>query len=228
MAKQKKGFLSFMAITVFALFTVGLFAAGVTAGAMVLSDSGYFKVKSVRVKGVIKADQAKVKGMVKSLVGKSIFDIKNTNIVSVDDTWVERMEIRKVFPDSLEVVVFEKTPVFQLTNTKGCFTATASGLLIKEDCKEAKVRMEKEVEEQDFREFIRIYEDTAGMDSASVELKQFYFTVTNGGVKILGNYDREGFAKLFGVYNTTVKNRYKSIEYVDMRIPDKIYVKGVM
>jgi cell division protein FtsQ len=225
---KKKGFVGFMAVTVFALFTVGLFAAGVTAGAVVLSDSGYFKVKSVRVKGVIKADENKVKSMVKSLVGKSIFDIKNTNITSVDDTWVERMEIRKVFPDSLEVVVFEKTPVFQLTNTKGCFTATASGLLIREDCKEAKVRMESGVEDQDFREFIRIYENTAVLKDADVELKQFYFTVTDGDIKILGNYDREEFAKLFEVYKKTVKNRYKSIEYVDMRIPDKIYVKGVM
>lgn len=227
MAKEK-GIIKFLAVTVFSLFTVGLFAAGVTAGAMMLSDSGYFKVKSVYVKGVIKADEAKVKAMVKSMVGKSIFDIKNENIENVEDNWVERMEIRKVFPDRLEVVVFEKTPVFQLTNTKGCFTATASGLLIKEDCKQAKVHMEKGVDEQDFREFIKIYENTANLQEASVELKQFYFTVKDGDIKILGNYNREEFAKLFDVYKKTVKNRYKSIEYVDMRIPDKIYVKGVM
>ncbi|ADD68960.1 hypothetical protein Dacet_2198 [Denitrovibrio acetiphilus DSM 12809] len=225
---KKKGILRFAAVTVFALLTVSLFVIGVTSGAVALSDSGYFKVKSVHVKGVIKADQKKVDNMVKSLVGKSIFDIKNTNIENVDDTWVERMEVRKVFPDRLEVVVFEKTPVFSLTTTKGCFTATASGLLIKEDCKEAKVRMDSSVNEQDFREFIRIYENTANLEDAEVELKKFYFTVSDGGIRILGNYDREEFAKLFKVYQSTVKKRYKSIEYVDMRIPDKIYVKGVM
>ena len=79
MAKGK-GTFRFLAVTVFALVTVCLFVAGITAGAKILSDSGYFKVKSVYVKGVIKADGKKVENMVKSLVGKSIFNIKNTNI----------------------------------------------------------------------------------------------------------------------------------------------------
>lgn len=227
MAKGK-GIFRFVAVTVFSLVTVCLFAAGLIAGTGMLSDSGYFKVKSVQVKGLIKADGTKVDAMVKSLVGKSIFDIKNTNIKSVDDTWVERMEIRKVFPDRVEVVVFEKTPVFSLTSTKGCFTATASGLLIKEDCKDARIRMENGVDEQDFREFIKIYEDTVYLKDTYIELKPFFFTVKDGNVMIMGNYNREEFAKLFDVYKKTVKNRYKSIDYVDMRIPDKIYVKGVM
>ncbi|PLX66047.1 MAG: hypothetical protein C0602_13015 [Denitrovibrio sp.] len=227
MAKGK-GTFRFLAVTVFALVTVCLFVAGITAGAKILSDSGYFKVKSVYVKGVIKADGKKVENMVKSLVGKSIFNIKNTNIESMDDTWVERMEIRKVFPDRLEVVVFEKTPVFKLTNTKGCFTATASGLLIKEDCENIRIRMEQGVEDHDFKEFIKIYSDTAALESKYIELKPFYFTVKDEDVRILGNYDRDEFAKLYDVYKKTVKQRYKTIEYVDMRVPDKIYVKGVM
>ncbi len=225
MAKGK-GIFRFLAVTIFSLVTVCLFSAGVFAGAMYLSDSGYFQVKSVLVKGVIKADGTKVENMVKSLVGKSIFDIKNTNVVSVDDTWVERMEIRKVFPDKLEVVVFEKTPVFKLTNTKGCFTATSSGLLIKENCKEASIHMEQGVQDVDFKEFIKIYEDTVYLEKTKIELKPFYFSVTDGDIKILGNYNREEFAKLFDVYKNKVKNRYKTIDYVDMRIPDKIYVKG--
>jgi len=227
MARGKRMF-RFIGITVFALIAVGFFTLGTLSGVKLRSDSGYFKVKSVHVKGVIKADGAKVEKMVKSLVGKSIFDVKNSNIEHVEDTWVERMEIRKVFPDRLEVVVFEKTPVFQLTSTKGCFTATASGLMIKEDCKEAKVRMENGVEEQDFREFIQIYEDTVQLKDMYIDLKPFYFTVKDGNTRILGKYNREEFAKLFDVYKKTVKDRYKSIEYVDMRIPDKIYVKGVM
>jgi cell division protein FtsQ len=227
MAKGK-GTLRFFGVTVFSLAVVCLFVAGVTAGASALSDSGYFKVRSVQVKGVIKADGSKVESMVKSLVGKSIFDIKNTTVDSLDDNWVERVEIRKVFPDRVEVVVFEKTPVFRLTSTKGCFTATASGLLIKEECNEAKVHMENGVEEDNFREFIKIYEDTASLRDYSVALKPFYFTVKDGDITIMGNYDRQEFAKLFDVYKNTVKKRYKTIDYVDMRIPDKIYVKGVM
>jgi len=227
MAKGKRIF-RFVAVTVFSLVTVGLFSAGVVLGADLLSDSGYFKIKSVLVKGVIKADGDKVESMVKSLVGLSIFDIKNENIENVEDTWVERMEIRKVFPDRLEVVVFEKTPVFKLTSTKGCFTATASGLLIKEDCKGARIHMDQGVDDQDFKEFIKIYEDTVYLKETDINLSPFYFTVSDGDVKILGNYNRDEFAKLFDVYKKTVKKRYKTIDYVDMRIPDKIYVKGVM
>jgi cell division protein FtsQ len=29
-------------------------------------------------------------------------------------------------------------------------------------------------------------------------------------------------------YQDIIRKRYKEIEYVDMRIPDKIFVKGVM
>lgn len=217
-----------MAVTVFSLTVVGLFAAGVVAGTNILSKSGYFKVKTVQVKGVIKADGHKVDAMVKSLVGKSIFDINSKNIKKVDDDWVERTEIRKVFPDRLEVVVFEKQPVFSLTSTKGCFTATSSGLLIKDGCKNARVKLDKGVAERDFREFIKIYEKTAYLKNTYIELKPFYFTVKDGNAKLMGNYNQEEFAKLFHVYRDTVKSRYKSIDYVDMRIPDKIYVKGVM
>jgi cell division protein FtsQ len=228
MAKKRKGIFRFIAISAFALTTLGLLSFAVVFGVQTLSGSGYFKVKSVQVKGVIKADGSKVEKMVKSLVGKSIFDIENDNVECVEDTWVERMEIRKVFPDRLEVVVFEKKPVFQLTNTKGCFTATSSGLLIKDDCRNAPVHMNNGVDDENFKEFIRIYEDTAQLSEAEIELKPFYFTVKENGVTLMGNYDREGFAKLYKVYSDTVKKRYKAIDYVDMRIPDKIYVKGVM
>jgi cell division protein FtsQ len=227
MAKSN-GVFKFFGVTIFSLIVVGVVASGGYFGMQLLSDSGYFEVKSVQVKGVIKADGSKVEKMVKSLVGKSIFKIKSDSIDRVNDTWVERMEIRKVFPDRLEVVVFEKTPVFTLTNTKGCFTATSSGLMIKEDCKEAKIHMEDGVGEQDFKEFIKIYEDTAYLSKTKIRLSPSYFTVADGNVKIMGNYDREEFARLFEVYKKTVKIRYKSIDYVDMRIPDKIYVKGVM
>jgi len=227
MAKGK-GIFRFFMVSAFALGSVSLLAFAVMFGVGAVSDSGYFKVKSVQVKGVIKADGSQVEKMVKSMVGRSIFDIKGNNVKNVEDTWVERMEIRKVFPDRLEVVVFEKKPVFQLTNTKGCFTATSSGLLIKDDCRNAPVRMDKGVDDENFREFIRIYEDTVQLSKAEIELKQFYFTVKENGVTLMGNYNREEFARLYKVYADTVKSRYKSIDYVDMRIPDKIYVKGVM
>ncbi len=86
--------------------------------------------------------------------------------------------------------------------------------------------MEQGVQDVDFKEFIKIYEDTVYLEKTKIELKPFYFSVTDGDIKILGNYNREEFAKLFDVYKNKVKNRYKTIDYVDMRIPDKIYVKG--
>ncbi len=228
MAKNKKGFLKFIFVTILAAGTVGASAYGISVGKKAFQDSSYFRVKSVNVKGLIKADGKKVEKMIKSMVGQSIFDVNTASINYQEDSWVERMEIRKVFPDKLDVVVFEKRPVFKLKYTKGCFTATSTGLMIKDSCDGARIKMDAGVKEEDFKEFIKIYQNAEYLKDRDIDLKQFYFTMNDNGTTLMAPYKQEDFSSLYGTYERTVKKRYKTIEYVDMRIPAKIYVKGVM
>lgn len=224
----KKGIGRFILVSVLALATVGAVGMGLKKGADAFTESGYFKVKSVNVKGIIKADSKKVETMVRSMVGRSIFDVKPETVDYNGDSWVERMEIRKVFPDKLDVVVFEKRPVFKLQYTKGCFTATSTGLMIKDTCDGARIRMEQQVKEEDFKEFIKMYEQAAVLKNKDINLKQFYFTMVENGVELRASYSQADFEKMYSTYQDIIKKRYKEIEYVDMRIPDKIFVKGVM
>lgn len=225
---QKKRIFRFMFIFLLAACTVGAGVYGIREGKKAFASSSYFKVKTVNVKGLIKADSKKVEGMIKSMVGKSIFDVTTESISYKEDAWVERMEIRKVFPDKLDVVVFEKRPVFKLKGTKGCFTATSTGLLIKDSCDKTRINMEKNVSEKDFKEFLKIYVENPYLKDRDIVLKQFYFTMNDNGVILMAPYNIEDYGKLHGTYEKVVKKRYKTIEYVDMRVPEKIYVKGVM
>lgn len=224
----KKGIIRFLLITVFAAGTVGAAVYGMTAGKKAFTQSSYFKVKTVSVRGLIKADSKKVESMIKGMVGKSIFEVTTDSVNYQEDAWVERMEIRKVFPDKLDVVVFEKRPVFKLRSSSGCFTATSTGLLIKDTCEKANIRMEKAVSQNDFKEFLKIYQENEYLKQRSITLKQFYFAMNDNGVTVMAPYSLDDFGKLQGTYEKVVKKRYKSIEYVDMRVPEKIFVKGVM
>lgn len=224
----KKGIIRFFLITVLAAGTVSAAVYGMTAGKEAFKQSSYFKVKSVSVKGLIKADGKKVESMIKGLVGRSIFDVTTDSVNYQGDAWVERMEIRKVFPDRLDVVVFEKRPIFKLKQARGCFTATSTGLLIKDNCANTRVNMEKSVSQKDFKEFLKIYQENAYLKDRSITLKEFYFTMNDNGVTLMAPYSTEDFNRLYGAYEKVVKKRYKTIEYVDMRVPEKIFVKGVM
>jgi len=225
---KKKGIGRFILVSLLALGTVSAVAAGIKKGADSFTESGYFKVKSVNVKGLIKADGKRVETMVKSMVGQSIFDVKPETIDYSGDSWVERMEIRKVFPDRLDVVVFEKRPVFKLQYTRGCFTATSTGLMIKDSCEGVRIKMDSQVKEDDFKEFIKMYENATVLKDKNINLKQFYFTMVENGVELRASYDQADFERMYATYQDIIKKRYKDIEYVDMRIPDKIFVKGVM
>ncbi|WP_303852518.1 cell division protein FtsQ/DivIB [Seleniivibrio woodruffii] len=225
---KKKGIGRFVLVSLLALGTVGAVTVGIKKGADAFTESGYFKVKSVNVKGLIKADGNKVETMVKSMVGQSIFDVKPETIDYSGDSWVERMEIRKVFPDRLDVVVFEKRPVFKLQYTRGCFTATSTGLMIKDTCEGVRIKMEQQVKEEDFKEFIKMYEKAAVLKDKNINLKQFYFTMVENGIELRASYNQADFERMYATYQDIIRKRYKEIEYVDMRIPDKIFVKGVM
>lgn len=225
---KKKGLIRFIFISLLAAVTASGAVYGVRKGADVFAKSSYFKVKSVSVRGLIKADSHKVQRMVRTMVGKSIFDIDTANINYQEDAWVERMEIRKVFPDKLDIVVFEKIPVFKLKDTAGCFTATTTGLLIKDSCQGVRIRMEKRLNDEDLKQFISIYQEAGFLKGKFISLKPYYFTMKDGDTELMAGYSKDDFDRLYKTYRKVVKRRYQSIEYVDMRVPDKIFVKGVM
>lgn len=225
---KKRGLIRFLLISMLAALTAGGAVYGMRKGADVFANSSYFKVKTVNVRGLIKADSHKVQKMVRTMVGKSIFDIDTANINYQEDSWVERMEIRKVFPDKLDIVVFEKIPVFKLRNTKGCFTATSTGLLIKDNCQGVRVKMDQRLNNDDLKQFIGIYQEAGFLKNKFISLKPYYFTMKDGDTQLMAGYSKDDFDRLYKTYQSVVKKRYQTIEYVDMRVPDKIFVKGVM
>ncbi|WP_022852000.1 cell division protein FtsQ/DivIB [Limisalsivibrio acetivorans] len=215
----------------FLIALIGALTAGAVWAAMeavgMIRASGYFNVKHVGVQGIIQADREKIDSFAEELVGKNIFSLADT-VSRPEDPWVEKLELRKVFPDSIEVEVFEERPVAQVEMYDRCYTATASGSEIPAECKGDEVYRWKDVSDEEFSSFLQMYDSLETLRKGNIILKPLYFTLELDGVEIKCGYDGEGLPQRLEVYTRLIKQRYKRIEYVDMRLPGKIYVNGVM
>jgi len=60
-----------------------------------------------------------------------------------------------------------------------------------------------------------------------IVLKESYFTIYKDSYEIKGSYSPEAFLKAYRLKDF-LSERYSSLEYLDLRVPEKIYVKGVL
>lgn len=188
--------------------------------------SSYFVVKTVNVQGVIRTDRDKVDTFAESLTGKSMFELDGKNLPRIDDVWVEKVEIKKIFPDTVRAVIFEERPIAPVRIDKDCFTATAGGTLIPEKCVGTEMVMQKGTEKEQLVTFLKIYDKTPELHGRQAVLKPLYFEAVINGVLYKCAYD-ESVTGMFQIYSGRISRKYSRVEYVDMRLPGKIYVNGV-
>jgi cell division protein FtsQ len=219
-------------LKIFAAFTllliVGAGAAYSAAKAVgAAKSSRYFLVKNVSVQGIIRADRKKVDNFAKTLVGRNMFELEPSKLSDIDDIWVEKVEIRKHFPDGVSVLVFEERPVTGVRVGKECYIATAAGTLIPDKCQGGETVVSKGTEKEHIVSFLKIYERTPAMKDSMALLKPEHFETVVDGVLYKCGYDEEIIPGTFRLYTDRIKKRYGSVKYVDMRLPGKIYVNGV-
>lgn len=212
-------------ITLFVALTGGVVwaAAGIVR---MTGTSKYFAVKTVNIQGVIRTDRAKVDNFAKSLVGRNMFDLEESRLPKIEDIWVEKVEIKKVFPDTVKVTVFEERPIAAVRIGKECFVATAVGTLIPDKCTGSETVMYSGTEKEQLVGFLKIYDKTPDMHGTRALLKPMHFELVVDGVLYKCGYD-ESISDAFKTYKSKISRRYKQVDYVDMRLRGKIYVNGV-
>lgn len=194
----------------------------------VMSGS-YFVVKQINVKGIVNADTKRVEQSAKNLIGKNIFDIDSAYLETSGDQWVERVEIRKNYPQAVDIIVYEQRSVVKMaTNDKKCWHVTAGAKLIPAECSGVSVEMKEEVSDMDFAEFLKMYEDNAVLHNKKIVLKRSHFSVMDEGAELMISYNSSMFLEQYEAYIGRVKKRYSSVSYADLRIEGKIFVNGVL
>lgn len=209
------------------LFVLFFMCVGIYALADKFMMLPVFTVSSVEVKGVSNSDRDKLITLGNTLVGMNIFDKDIEQIVHTDDPWVQRLEAVRAMPNSLNLIVFEEVPLYVYHLGDKCFTYVESGKSLRSLCNDTNISAESDITVKNAMEFAKIVKENEFILNTEIVLKPTSFEVKYSGVTIYSPYDASLFTKNYEVYSKVLRKRYKSVEYADLTIDEKIFVKGV-
>jgi cell division septal protein FtsQ len=190
-------------------------------------NSPYFEVKSVNLIGVLNADISRMDSVSKKMLGKNIFKI-NENDYSpfFNDEWIEKVEIIKNYPSKIKLVVYEKKPLFNFNKGGVIYSYLSDDSYLKAKNQESKIIVYGNYWKENLKKFKSFYDNNYLSKMEKIELMDSYIKMTDGEIIIKAGYDGGSFVKSAERLNNILK-RYKKVNYVDLRIKNRIYVDGV-
>ncbi len=205
------------------IFSAG---AGVYAVLERIKSAAVFRVSSVEVKGVINADRDALTDLSKKLIGLNIFDGAIEDMAVSDDPWVRRLKANRVLPNSVSLVVFEEKPLFYYRDGGKCYIFTGSDKRMPASCENVRIKTEGALNDDKAKKFVSIMNDNPVLAGSDIVLKEYNFTAVIDGQLIICPYDGELFTENYGIYVNSLKQRYKRVDYVDLTVGERIFVKG--
>ena len=93
-----------------------------------------FTIKNVDIKGTYHLDQKNILKIINSYNKKNIFNVSLKNIYNEikQNTWVEEVSIKKIYPNTLEIDLIEKEPIAIWQNKSVYHLITKNGEIISE------------------------------------------------------------------------------------------------
>ncbi len=119
--------------TALRIFLILVFFAAALWGINYFYNSGYFDIKSVDVQGNTRYSQDYIDGLLSGLSGKNIFEADKKEI---EDTlsgkliWIKTVELRKVFPDRIEIIISERKPSLILAYRNSYYLIDGEGMVL--------------------------------------------------------------------------------------------------
>ncbi|MDR2400866.1 MAG: hypothetical protein LBD73_04345, partial [Deferribacteraceae bacterium] len=214
-------------------FICGVLIVAVTQAKLILFTSDLFAIKSVEVRGAVHTDPQLLKSIYTSYVGVNIFTEIPAETLHTQDEWVLKLAVKRALPDKLVVFVEEDEELIkyrdaQSKDSRGCKAFTGTGKHIPVNCDGVTVTVASLPLPTEFVHFAELYKTSPFLQESSVVLKNGFFTVNTGEGVLVATYLPTVFENNFDRYTRQIKNRYKQVESVDLTIPGKIYVKGVI
>ncbi len=213
------------------IFSCIVFGIGFGASSIMgkIKNTQVFTIKSVEVSGVINADRQAIKNIGSKFIGLNLFDSRLKETIISNDPWVQIIQARKVLPDKVKLIVYEEKAMFAFKNdTNRCFIFTGSGKEMPVQCDNINMTAKNKIHIDNAMRFAVILEQMPELRDREITLKDYSFEVVTEDGVMHCPYDYELLKYNLDLYNNKIKNRYKKIEYVDLTIDKRIYVKGVL
>ena len=96
------------------------------------------------------------------------------------------------------------------------------------DCNNVNIKTENKIHFDNAMKFAVILEQMPFLRDKQITLKDYSFEVVMDDEVLHCPYDYELLKNNYALYENTIKERYKSIEYADLTVNNRIYVKGVL
>lgn len=207
---------------------LGLVVYTVSTGGEFFKNLSVFTVKTVEVNGIINSDRKAVSALGSKFIGMNIFDESiNEGIVS-NDPWVQKIIARRVLPNKINLIVYEEKALFSFKGKNNkCYIFTGSGRNMASSCDNVNISVDKDLDIENGMKFAAILEKFPFLKGDKIVLKEYSFEVYSEDEILRCPYDSSLFEKNYNLYITTLKSRYSSIEYADLTISKRIYIKGV-
>lgn len=200
----------------------------VSSGSDMFRNLSVFTVKNVEVNGVINADRDAVLALGSKFIGMNIFDKGVTENVVSSDPWIQKIVARRVLPNKINLIVYEEKALFSYKDKDNkCYILTGSGRQMKSKCDNVLVSLNRKQDIENSMAFAAILEKIPFLRDKKIELKDYSFEVQLENEVLRCPYDLELFEKNYNLYENVLKSRYNSIEYADLTIDKRIYIKGV-
>ena len=192
-----------------------------------LHTSPMFDVKLVEVRGAVRTDIDKLKTLYSPMVGQNIFrEITSEELMS-DDPWIQRLEIKRVFPSKLVVLVVEEKEQLAYKSGKLCYALTESSREIERECGGVRINIAQTPLASEFREFLDLYKRSDVLRNSDIVIKNGFFTLNNGLTTFVSTYETDIFESNYKAFTDKISPRYKTVERVDVTVRGRVYVKGV-
>jgi len=215
---------------VFTLFIFLLFLTAIIfvhKGVNNILHSTYFDVKTVNLVGVVNSNVGNLDKLCKSFIGKNIFGINEKLLKEreLDDIWIEKIEIKKRYPSTIDFYVYEKKVLYYFNRNGKTYSYLSDGSIIRAD-HTSNIYVYGKYFEDSLKNFVGFSKNSIIKNANKVVLTDSHIEIDLGDMVIKAGYDIATFNKGFRYFDY-IKNRYSKINYVDMRLQRKIYVNGV-
>ena len=190
-----------------------------------------FNVKKIVINNNFNFKEEEIKKDLSFLYNTNIFSVQSQNIIKQlnDDSFIESLEIKKIYPNKLKIKVFEKKPVAILQNKKKKFYYTDKGYVINyTDIDKFKNLPIVFGSKKNFKDLLN---DLKEINFPTQKIKSFYFfesnrwdliTYKNQTVKLpIKNYDKS-LKNFMNIYQKDNFNKFSTFDY---RINNQLILK---
>ncbi|MEL0635768.1 cell division protein FtsQ/DivIB [Marinomonas sp. TI.3.20] len=198
------------------------------------SPENWFSIRSINIKGDLKfASRAELQKDYQSLIGQSLLTTSLVSIksIAVSPQWVESVEVRKVWPNTLQVLVREYKPLAywndrQLISTGAAIISPQSVPILPLP----KLYGPEDTSDQVLGQFGLISQVLSStslrIEKLQLELRGAWIVTFSNGVMVkLGREDiLERLQRFIAVYKSDLSGRIDQISSIDARYPHGVAV----